>query len=362
MKVALVHDYLNQYGGAERVLEVLMEMFPDAPVYTILHDEEKTLNRFRGRVKKTSFLDFSFARKHHRLFIPLMPLAAQLIDLRNQSYDLIISDTAGYAKGIKYDHKKTRHISYIHTPLRYAWETDSYFKSKIFKAVFKPIFNYLKKWDYKMAQKPDVLIANSRFIADKVKKYYHREAQVIYPPVDTRKFYFEATNQKNKDYYLAVGRLIHYKRFDLIIEAFARLGSPLKIVGDGPEQYKLKIQSEKLKINVEFISFSTDDELRKLYSGAKALIFPQVEDFGLVAAEAQACGTPVIAFAGGGVMEIVENGITGVLFNEQSIDSLIAATREAKKIEFNRTKISQIAQKFSKDNFKKQILQLTEGL
>ena len=189
-KIALVHDYLNQYGGAERVLEVFMEMFPDSPVYTILYDKEKTLNRFRERIKKTSFLDFPFARKHHRLFIPLMPSAISSLDLGGE-YDLIISDTAGYAKGIKYDSRETRHISYIHTPLRYVWETDSYFKSKIFKTIFRPIFNYLKKWDHKTAQKPDILIANSRFIADKIKKYYNRDAKVIYPPVDTKNFYLD---------------------------------------------------------------------------------------------------------------------------------------------------------------------------
>src|SRR3989344_5490022 len=171
MKVALVHDYLNQYGGGERVLEVLMEMFPEAPIYALFYDKKMTSNRFNGRVVKTSFLDSPVVRKHHRWFIPFLPMAARSLNLKNK-YDLVISDTAGFAKGIRCG-KKTFHISYIHTPLRYAWETDSYFKNKLFKWVFKPIFESLKNWDYKTAQKPNLLAANSNFIADKIKRYYN---------------------------------------------------------------------------------------------------------------------------------------------------------------------------------------------
>lgn len=358
MKVALVHDYLNQYGGGERVLEVLMEMFSDAPVYTLFHDPEKTLNRFRGRVQKTSFLDFSFARNHHRLFIPLMPLAAESIKIPND-YDLIISDTAGYAKGVRYG-KNAKHISYIHTPLRYAWETKAYFSNPLFKTIFLPIFKYLKWWDYRVAQKPDLLIANSQFIAEKIKKYYNREAPVIYPPVDVSKFYPDPTpyTLHATRYYLAVGRLLHYKKFDLIIEAFAKMGLPLKIVGDGPEKENLKAKSQNLKAdNIELLSMvKSDDELRKLYNGARALIFPQVEDFGLVAAEAQACGTPIIAYRAGGVLEIIEDGRTGIFFDQQTPESLAEAVRRFEKINFDREKISARAQKFSKESFKRQFL------
>src|SRR3989338_8253371 len=185
MKIALIHDYLNQYGGGERVLEVLMEMFPDAPIYTLLHDGEKTLNRFSSRVKATSFLDFPLARRYHRLFIPLMPMAVKSLKINDQ-YDLIISDSAGFAKGFetKNQKPKTTHISYIHTPLRYGWEQEHYLAgimSKPALLIAKPLLNYLKKWDFNAAQKPDILIANSRFIANKIKKYYGREAEVVYP-------------------------------------------------------------------------------------------------------------------------------------------------------------------------------------
>ncbi len=367
MKIALVHDYLNQYGGAERVLETLMEMFPDAPVYTLLHDPAKTFGKFTDRVKKTSVLDFQFARDNHRLFIPLMPIATEMLDLGDE-YDLIISDTAGYAKGIKYG-AKTKHISYVHTPLRYAWETDylnfqfSIFNFQKLKPFLKPVINYLKNWDFQAGQKPNILISNSSFIADKVKKYYGRDSEVVYPPVDSERFYYVPKSyDKNNTYYLAIGRLLHYKRFDLVVDAFAKLGLPLKVVGSGPEYESIKRQVSSIK-NIELMpAVKTDDELRQLYGGAKALIFPQVEDFGLVAAEAQACGAPVIAYAAGGALEIVEDGKTGVLFNQQTVDGLVEAVQRFETMSFNRRSVSMAAKKFSKINFKKQILALVGTL
>src|SRR3989338_8847187 len=368
MKVALLHDYLNQLGGGERVLETLIEIFPEAPIYTLLHDPEKTLNRFHDRVQKTSFLDIPFIRKYHRWFIPLMPLAVSSLKL-NADYDLIISDTAGYAKGIRvarnpsHPTSHTKHISYINTPLRYAWEPEyinSKFKiqnSKLRNLILKPLLSALRKWDYKTAQKPDFVIANSQFIADKIKKYYNREAKVIYPPVETNRFYFNPIpyTPNPKPYYLAVGRLMHYKRFDLIIEAFANLGLPLKIVGSGPEEKKIKNQSasRRTKIkNIEFLGNVSDDKLRGLYNEAQALIFPQVEDFGLVAAEAQACGLPVIAYAAGGALEIIENKKNGIFFQEQTSDAIVVAVKEFEKHNFNRAEIAEKAKRFSQERFK----------
>ncbi|MEK9186265.1 MAG: glycosyltransferase, partial [Patescibacteria group bacterium] len=189
MRVALIHDYLNQYGGGERVLEVLMEMFPEAPIYTLLYDPEKTFGKFMNREVKTSILDFPEARKNHRPFIPLMPVAMKTLSI-DGDYDLIISDTAGFAKGIGIK-SNIKHISYVHTPLRYAWEQETYLNGLISHFLFlisKPILNWLRDWDYKAGQKPDVLLANSQFIAGKIKNYYNRNASVIYPPVDTKKF------------------------------------------------------------------------------------------------------------------------------------------------------------------------------
>lgn len=365
MKVALVHDYLNQYGGAERVLECLMEMFPEAPVYTLLHDVEKTGGRFESRVVKTSFLDFKFARRNHRWFIPLMPLAARSLNLGNK-YDLIISDTAGFAKGIRYNRQTTKHISYIHTPLRYAWEQDEYLRPVLssFKLkIARPILNYLKHWDARYGKRPDVLLANSKFIGKKVKEYYGRPAKVVFPPVDTDVFHYDEAGYQTKNkhpYYLAIGRVLHYKRFDLVVEAFKQLGLPLKIVGSGPELKNIesRIKNNESR-NIELLPFvENDDELRKLYAGAKALIFPQVEDFGLVAAEAQACGTPVIAYNDGGAMEIIENGKTGILFPQQSVESLVGAVELFQKKRFSRKAIAASAQRFSKDNFRREIVSL----
>jgi len=362
MKIALVHDYLNQYGGAERVLEVLTEIFPQAPIYTILYDSAITMNRFSGRIKKTSFLDFDFARKHHRLFIPLMPAAIKLMTIKDD-YDFIISDTAGFAKGISLNPKRSArnpiHISYIHTPLRYAWEQENYLSGRLSSGsllLAKPILNWLRRWDYAAAQKPDIIITNSNFIAEKIKQYYGREALVIYPPADTKKFYYKPAPaiETIQPYYLAVGRLLHYKKFDLIIDAFAQLGLPLKIVGTGPEKQNLESRIKNLNAkNITLMGFVDDNELHQLYIGAKALVFPHIEDFGLVAAEAQACGLPVIAYAAGGATEIVEPNVTGLFFAKQTPQSLIEAVHKFETIKLNRKAISRHAQKFSKEKFKK---------
>jgi glycosyltransferase involved in cell wall biosynthesis len=358
MRVALLHDYLNQYGGGERVLENLMEIFPDAPIYTLLYDEDRTYGKFRGRVKKTSFLDWPLARRN----IPFMARAAEAMNIDDQ-YDLIISDTAGYAKGIKVPAGAV-HLSYTHTPLRYAWEQDNYLQPILSKPqllMARPILNYLQLWDHKAGQKPDHLLANSRFIADKIKRYYNRESDVIYPPVDTKMFYREK-NIKDRSYYLGVGRLLHYKRFDLMVKAFSKLGLPLKILGTGPELENLKTMANS-SANIEFITFlDNENELRNLYNNAKALVFPQVEDFGLVAAEAQACGAPVIAYGAGGALEIVDDSISGVLFEKQSVESLIDAVMRVEKMRFNRAKISLMGSRFSKDKFRKLLLAKIDSL
>lgn len=364
MKVALTHDYLNQYGGGERVLETLSEIFPEAPIYTLFYDKDKTRNRFDGKVQGTSFLNNSLVANNHRFFIPLMPTAANLMDLKSD-YDLIISSSAGFGKGIGTSQwlkvksqKLPRHISYIHTPLRYAWESSQYFNwHPAVKLAAAPIFSYLRQWDKKAGQRPDTLLANSHFISEKIKKYYNRESEVIYPPVDSSKFY--KSDVKRGGYFLAVGRLLPYKRFDLIIEAFNRLNWPLLIVGDGPELPNLKSMVKSKKI--EFYPFVDDNDLRTFYSGAEALVFPQVEDFGLVAAEAQACGCPVIAFSEGGAREIVTEGVTGVFFHKQTVEDLVVAVKRFLLTSFNEDAIQKSAEKFSKNKFKKEILKIVKS-
>ncbi len=359
MKVAIFHDYLNQFGGAERVLKVLLEIFPQADLYTLLYDEKKTLGLFKDKVKKTSFLNLPFIRNHHRLFIPLMPLASRLMNIKEE-YDLIISSTSGYAKGFKYQENPNPpyHISYCHSPLRYAWEIE-YLKNLKFaplplkEFIGWPIARWLRKWDKKSAEKVNVFIANSSFIAQKIKRYYQREAVVIYPPVDDQVFYYQPEIAGKGNFYLMVGRLLYYKGFDLGIKAFNFLNLPLKIVGRGPEFKKLKkIATSSL---IEFIPYLEDWELREVYNQAKALIFPQIEDFGLVAAEAQACGLPVIAFKEGGAKEIIEENKTGIFLEYQTPEAIIEAVRKIEKMSFDRFYIAQRAKRFSKDEFKRKI-------
>ena len=352
MKIALVHDYLNQYGGAERVLETLAKIFPDAPIYTLFYDKDKTLSRFDGRIRGTSFLDSKIVANNHRLFIPLMPAAASWMNLKEE-YDLIFSSSAGFGKGISY-HPKTLHIAYCHTPLRYAWESDRYFNwNSFWKLVSAPVFWYLRKWDLRAAQKPEILIANSRYIAGKIKDYYKRDAEVIYPPVDLKVFYRDKKVKKG-GYFLAVGRMLPYKRFDLVIQAFNRLNLPLLVAGDGPELENLKKISKSSKIH--FLPFTAEAELRTLYNGAEAVVFPQTEDFGLVAAETQACGTPVIAYSRGGAREIIKDEETGILFNNQTVDDLIMAVKKFQIKKFDSKTIRASALRFSENKFKKAIL------
>lgn len=358
MKVAILHDYLNQFGGAERVLQTILELFPEADIYTLLYDQKRAPKLFEANIKQTSFLDCPLIRHHHRMFIPLMPFAAEF--LRNKEpYDLVISSSAGYGKAINVRGKY--HICYCHSPLRYAWEID-YLKDLPFapaplkEAIGRPIANWLRAWDKRTAGRVNLFVANSNYIAKKIKSYYGRESVVLYPPVDAEIFYPDAKKGNEGNYYLMVGRLLYYKRFDLGIEAFNHLLKPLKIVGQGPEADKLKKMAKSPLI--EFVTRVSDSELRGLYSNARALIFPQIEDFGLVAAEAQACGLPLIAYRKGGAEEIVIDGKTGMFFDEQAPRSIIKAVHDFELKKFSRISIRRAALRFSKDNFKKKFMEI----
>ncbi len=354
MRIAVLHDYLNQLGGAERVLKTILDIFPDADVYTLLYDKERTNGIFEGRNIKTSFLDIPFIRRRHRAFIPFMPIAAGMLG-SGKRYDLIVSSTAGYGKGIGVN--APYHISYCHSPLRYAWEID-YLKNLSFSprpmgtGVLRPIAEMLKSWDKRASKKVNLFIANSEFIAKKVRFCYGRDANVIYPPVDEKIFHFE--ERKQEDFYLMVGRLLYFKGFDLGIEAFNRMKKKLIIIGRGPEEKKLKSIANPSYI--KFINSVSDDDLRAYYNSAKALLFPQVEDFGLVAAEAQMCGLPVLSFFIGGGSEIVIGGKTGIFFREQSPESIIAGVKEFESKKFNRREISDISARFSEERFKREFL------
>jgi len=357
MRVALVHDYLNQYGGAERVLEALVELFPSAPIYTLIYDSKITDRILPGRKIRASFLQkIPLIKSHHRFFPPLMPLAVEKFDLSN--YDLVISDSAAFIKGI-ITKPETIHICYCHTPIRYAWD-DSHkyireFNMPLLAKIFVPLFmNYLRLWDREAAYRVDKFICNSNFVAQRIKKYYKQEATVIYPPVDTREF---VPGREIGDYFLMVGRLLVYKRFDIAIEVFNRLELPLKIIGDGPEMKKLK---RLANWNIEFLGELPSDKLKEYYQRCRALIFPQEEDFGIVALEAMACGRPVIAYRGGGALESVKEKKTGLFFNEQTVNSLVEAVKNFNFSKFNPQIIRDHALKFDKEIFKKKIKEFIE--
>lgn len=356
MRIALVHDYLIQYGGAERVLEAFCELFPHAPIYTIVYDKKLTRGAFRERKIVTSYLQkVPFTRSRHRFFPLLMPFAVEQFDLSR--FDVVFSDSTSFAKGI-ITKPTTLHISYCHTPPRYAWDdSHKYIEEFGYTAPLRllvPLFmNYVRIWDGEAATRVDRFITNSEFVQRRIEKYYRRDAEVIYPPVDTSRFGIG----ESKDYFLMVGRLSAYKKFELGIEVFNELGWPLKIVGTGPERRKLE---KMAKGNIEFVGAVSDEELAKYYKHAKALIFPQEEDFGIVAVEAMASGKPVIAYRGGGALETVKEGETGMFFDEQMPDSLLGAVRDFKESNFNPIKIREHALQFDKEIFKTKIKEFLE--
>lgn len=355
MRIALVHDYLIQYGGAEKVLEALCELFPEAPIYTILYDPALIAEKFSDRRIYASFLQhLPFVRKHHRSFLMLMPLAVEQFDLF--SYNLVISDSASFAKGV-ITSPSAKHICYCHTSTRYLWDdSPNYLKTSAFPSLIKKVIpyflKYLRIWDYCAADRPDILIANSQLVQQRIKKYYRKESLRAYPPVETEEFKISPTI---KNYFLMVGRLLPYKKFDFAVKVFSEMSLPLKIVGDGPERKKLQKISGK---NVEFLGFLKNEELRVLYSECKALIFPQEEDFGIVPLEAMASGRPVIAFKAGGALETVVDGKTGVFFEKQDRQSLLDAISRLDKIKWNSLEIREHAKRFNKEIFKKNILEV----
>jgi glycosyltransferase involved in cell wall biosynthesis len=358
MKIALVHDYLVQYGGAERVLECFCEIWPYAPIYTLIYDEEKTHGIFKGKRIYTSFLqNFPYSRKNHRIFPPLMPPAIEQFDL--SKYDVVLSDSSSYAKGV-ITPPDVLHICYCHTPMRYAWDDcqkyiEEFGFPKFIKKMVPFFMNYIRVWDRVSADRPDEYIANSNFVAGRIRKYYKKNSIVINPPVDVEKFQI---GQKSGDYFLMVGRLMTYKCFDIVIEAFNELGWKLKIIGRGPDFKRL---SKIAKPNIVFMGRLSDEELAKTYSEAKAFIFPQEEDFGIVAIEAMASGGPIIAFRGGDIVEHVREGIEGIFFDEQTSDSLIGALKKFDFQKFDPQRIRERALPFDREIFKGRIRDYVEN-
>lgn len=357
MKIAFVHDYLVQYGGAERVLQAFAEIWPYAPIYTLIYDEEKTHGNFKGKRIYTSYLqNFPYSRKNHRIFPPLMPSAIEQFDL--SKYDVVLSDSSSYAKGA-ITPPRTLHICYCHTPMRYAWDDcqkyiDEFGFPRLVKKFIPFLMNYIRVWDRVSADRPDEYIANSKFVAGRIKKYYKKDSVVINPPVDTKKF----SVGESGDYFLMVGRLMTYKRFDIAVEAFGRLNWKLKIIGRGPEFKRLK---KMAKSNIEFMGRLSDEELAKTYAHAKAFVFPQEEDFGITAMEALASGKPIVAFRGGDIVEHAREGKEAIYFDEQTPDALAEAVKKFNPADFDPQAIREKVLGFDGEIFKEKIKNYVEN-
>lgn len=361
MKVALIHDHLAQDGGAEKVLKVFSDMFPEAPIYTLLYEDKHVAKYFKDRKIETSVIQkLPGGVKHYQWYLFFMPMAVEFFDL--SAYDLVISDTSSFAKGV-ITRPNCLHICYCHTPTRYLWsDTHQYINelkyNKWLKKIISLILNKIRIWDRLAADRVDVFIANSITVKERIAKYYRRNSTVIYPPVETEKFtVLDLSEQKNEEkYYLAGCRLAPYKRIDLVIEAFKKLGSDykLKIFGDGVDLERLKIITGTAN-NIEFLGRVSEEEKVKLFQGAQAFINPQEEDFGITVVESMAAGRPVIAYRLGGATETIIEGETGIFFDEQTAPSLIGAIKKYEATDFKPLAIRAHAEKFSVANFKQQI-------
>jgi len=357
VKVALVHDWLTGRRGGEKVLEVLSEIFPEAPIFTLIHFPGSQINGIEEKKIITSFIQrLPFLKSKYRSYLPLYPIAAELFDL--QDYDLVVSTSHCVAKGI-IPRPDALHISYIHSPMRYAWnQYFSYFSKQrlnVFSRILiPPIIHWLRVWDESSSRRVDHFIANSKTVSDRIRKYYRRDSMVINPPVDTD---FYHIGKQQKDYYLIVSALVPYKRVELAVEAFNRTGETLNIVGIGPDYKRLK---KRAKDNINFLGQLSSEELLKLYQEAQALIMPGEEDFGINSLESQACGVPVIAYARGGATETVISGSTGLFFRKLNVESLVSVLDKFKKLTFNKAEIRNNILKYSRKEFKQKISSFLE--
>lgn len=363
LRVAIVHYWFVGRAGGERVVEALAEIFPQADLFALVADRTTLAPVLQNRRLQTSFLDrIPGARKFHRHFLFLQPIALEQFDLSN--YDLVISSESGPAKGV-ITSSRTCHICYCHSPMRYIWEMHPEYRrgmNPLVGTVFSLASHYMRLWDYASAGRVDYFIANSHFIASRIRKYYGRESRVIHPPVETSA---GSISSAVDDYYLTVGRLVDYKRFDLAVAACTELGKRLRVVGDGPQYKALKRIAGP---TVEFLGKVSDRELRENLARCKALLFPGEEDFGIVPVEAQSFGRPVIAYASGGLLETVRGDLkggaavddpTGVFFAEQSASGLVRAILdfESKEKDFYPQTIREHSLQFDSAVFKERIVE-----
>jgi glycosyltransferase involved in cell wall biosynthesis len=359
--VAIVHEWLSTYAGSERVVEQMLAVLPEAELFSLVDFLTQQREMLGGREVHTSFIQrLPFSRKKFRGYLPLMPLAVEQFDLSR--FDVVVSSHHAVAHGAL-TRADQLHISYVHTPVRYAWDLthqylhESNLNRGLRAMIARSLLHYLRLWDRAAADRVDLFVANSYYIARRIWKTYRRKARVIYPPVDVERY--ELATDKS-DYYLAASRMVPYKRIDLIVEAFASMPERRLIVaGDGPEREKIVAKGRP---NVEFVGYQPDDRLRELMQHARAFVFAADEDFGIMPVEAQACGTPVLAFGRGGALETVADGSTGLFFDEQTASSICEAVErfEAQSDFFEPAQIRAHAERFSVDRFRREFSQLID--
>jgi len=361
VRTAILHDWLVVNGGAERVLDAILELHPGSPVFTLVYDRAG----FAGTELARHPVETSFVRRlpratrRYRHYLPLMPIAVEQFDLG--SFDVVISSTQAVVHGAITGPSQL-HVAYVNRTMRYAW--DLYHQDlKAFGvdrglrgAAARIAYHYLRLWDYQAFHRPDVIVANSRYSARRIQKLYRRHAEVIYPPVDVGAWRIE---EGPGNWYLAVSRLVPYKRMDIVVHAFSAMGLPLKVVGDGPLRERLQTEAGP---NVEFMGWLQGKELHDCFSGAIALVTAADEDFGIAAVEAQASGRPVIGYGGCGLAETVKHGETGILFERPTVDSLLTSLKayEAEEFRFDRERIRANAEQFDRSRFQRELAALLD--
>jgi len=350
-KIAIVASWLNQYGGAERVLEVLHELYPDAPIFTSIYAPGAMPEDYRSWDIRVSWLNrLPLTKKKHQLFLPLYPLAFERLDL--SGFDVVLSVPSAFAHGV-IPPPGTLHICYCLTPARFLWNYEQYIArenvGQFARWLLLPIIRKLRQWDRRAANRVDHFVAISKVIQRRIAAFYARESTVIYPPVNTSHF---QPAQAVEDYFLVVSRLVPYKRIDIVVQAFNELGLPLIIIGDGRDRPALEAMADS---NIRFLGRVSDAKMRDYMARCRAFLFPGEEDFGITPIEAMAAGRPVIAYAGGGALETVIEGITGTFFSKQTPESLVEIVRAFDHRAFDPKVLRRHAERFDRKVFKKRI-------
>jgi len=359
LKLAIVTSWLNQYGGAERVLEVVHDLYPQAPIYTSIYRPEALPESYRAWDIRPSYLNrLPLIKRKHQFFLPLYPLAFESMDLRG--YDVVLSLTSAFGHGV-ITPPETRHVCYCLTPARFLWNYHAYIEreglGRLARWVLPAYLRDLRQWDRAAADRVDEFVAISRTVQQRIGKYYRRPSRIIYPPVDTRAPVEAGPSAESasEGYYLVVSRLVPYKRIDLAVQAFNQLGLPLRIIGEGRDRAALAAMAGP---NVRFLGYQADDEVRHQMAGCRALIFPGEEDFGITPLEAMAAGRPVIAYGAGGALDTIAEGSTGLYFREPTPESLCEAVQRLEQHTFDAAVLRQHAAQFGRDRFCRELDQV----